>query len=141
MSDISSAKNLLKEGKYTCVLCKEDKVYTSMLRGVAPMLGFINSGTDLKGFSAADKVVGKAVALLFIFAGLKEVYAEIISEAALKTLSNSGIQVSYNTVVNKIMNHAGTDSCPMEQVVEYIDDPQEAFEKVKIKLAAMQKKS
>ena len=139
MSDINYAKKLFYEGNYTCVLCKENIVYTSLLSGVAPMVEYLNSNTDLKGFSAADKVVGKAVALLFILAGVKEIYAEVISESALETLSHSEIRVSYGTVIHKIMNRFGTDSCPMEQAVELVSVPQIAFEKIKETLGTLKK--
>ena len=137
MSDIDYAKKILREGNYTCVLCKDDVVYTSELCGVAPMLGYLNAGIDLKGFSTADKVVGKAVALLFILAGVKEVYAEVISESALKILSQSGIPVSYDTCTKGIMNRAGNDSCPFEKAVSSIEDPQIGFDKIKETLSAM----
>ena len=129
--DINYAKKLLKEGNYTCVLCKEDIVYTSELRGVAPMVNYLNKNTDLKGFYIADKIVGKAVALLFILAGIKEVYAEVISESALIILSKYKIIVSYNICSDKIINRTGTDICPMEKAVLTIEDPQIGFEKIK----------
>ena len=137
--DINSAMKLLREGNFTCVLCRGDTLHTSTLHGVAPMVEYLNSGTDLKGFSAADKISGKAAALLFVLAGVKEVYAEVISEPAVEALSRFDIRASYGAITSKILNRAGTDSCPMEKAVEKVDDPQTAFEKIKETIAAMRK--
>ena len=66
MNSIERAKETLKNGKYTCVVCSNDIIYTSTQKGVAPMLDFIEKNICLTGFSAADKIVGKAAAMLFI---------------------------------------------------------------------------
>ena len=50
-------------------------VITSDKRGVAPMLDFLREGKRFVGYSAADRVVGKSAAMLFIKAGIKEIYA------------------------------------------------------------------
>jgi hypothetical protein len=131
MNDIEKAKELLQHGKYTCVLCKGDTVYTSTLRGVAPMVEWISSGKDLNGFSAADKIVGKASAMLFLLAGVKEVYAPVMSEEAINTLSHHGIRCFCDTRTDNIINRAGTGSCPMEQAVRDIQEPSAAFEAIK----------
>ena len=87
MSDIETAKEMLARSAFTCVLCKGDVVYTSTKHGVAPLLEWIDSGKDLQGFSAADKVVGKAAALLFILTRVTEIYAPIMSETAIYEFS------------------------------------------------------
>jgi hypothetical protein len=91
MADIDVAKQLMQDCHYTCVLCKGDKLYISEKNGVAPMMEFIDAGVDLKGFSAADKVVGKAAALLFVLTGIGEVYAEVISSHAIAVLEKNNI--------------------------------------------------
>lgn len=140
MNDIENAKELLQHGKYTCVLCKGDMVYTSTLRGVAPMVEWLGSGTDLGGYAAADKIVGKASAMLFVLAGVKEVYAPVMSEGAIHTLSHSGIRCFFDTHTDGIINRTGTGSCPMEQAVRNIQEPSAAFEAIKrtLKLLKMQ---
>ena len=73
MNDLEKAKEILEKGNYTCVICKGDTVYTSVDRGVAPVISFIDNKTDISGFSVADKVIGKAAAMLFSLAGVKEI--------------------------------------------------------------------
>lgn len=130
MNDWENAVRLLQEDAYTCVLCKGQTVYTSKKRGVAPLVEWITSGVDLQGFSAADKVVGKAAALLFVLAGVKQVFAPVMTEAALSVFADSGIEANSQTITKQIINRAGTGPCPMEQTVQTIDDPEEALEAI-----------
>lgn len=136
-NNIESAITLLKNGGYTCVLCKDDITYTSTERGVLPLIRFIDEKKDLTGFSAADKIVGKATAYLYILAGVKEVYAQVMSTSALLTLDQYGIKASYDTLVKEIVNRMGTGICPMEQAVSDIDVPEMALAAVKEKLAQL----
>ena len=68
---MENAKELLESGGYTCVITDGDRVLTSTLRGVKPLVQFLESGRDLTGFSAADKVVGRATAYLYVLLGVK----------------------------------------------------------------------
>ncbi|MDP4176658.1 MAG: DUF1893 domain-containing protein, partial [Bacteroidota bacterium] len=141
MTDIDKAKNLLLSNNFTCVLCKDDNVHSSAQRGVSPMVEFINSGLDLNGFSAADKIVGKALAMLFAMSKVKEVYAVIMSERAIEIFEKYNIQYSYKTLVKAIINREGTGPCPMEATVKDIDDLSEAFSAIKNKLDFLRSKS
>ncbi len=125
---------MLNSGQYTCVLCKADEIHTSTERGVKPLLDWLDSGIDLKGFSVADKVVGKAAAFLYVLLGVREVYAPVMSESAIYTLSRNGIFPQCDVSVKSIINRAGTGNCPMEEAVMDIIDPKEAINNIKIKL-------
>ncbi|MBE5780365.1 MAG: DUF1893 domain-containing protein [Clostridiales bacterium] len=137
MTDLLRAKEQLKQGDYTCVLCKGDTFHHSYERGVAPMVALIRQGVDVAGFSAADKVVGKAAALLFVLAKVKEVYADVMSEGAVEMLKKYGIPHSYGALTHHIINRTGTDYCPMEKTVWEIDDPQAAYDAVCKTMAAL----
>ena len=76
-------------------------MYSSTERGVKPLLDFIENGPNLRGFSAADKIVGKAAALLYVLLGVKEVYAPVMSETALYTLAHNGILPLCDCSVNR----------------------------------------
>ncbi|MBQ5319949.1 MAG: DUF1893 domain-containing protein [Oscillospiraceae bacterium] len=139
MTNLEKAKSILRGSKYTLVLCNGDKLYTSIKRGVAPMLEFIDNGTDLRGFSAADKVIGKAAAMLFVHAGVVEVYADVISRAAADFLCAKGINFTYNELTDKIINRNGDGICPMEQVTTDINDTDEAIIAIKKRLEELRK--
>lgn len=126
-NDLIKAIDILNSGQYTCVLCRENIIYTSTERGVKPLLDWLDSGINLNGFSAADKVVGKAAAFLYILLGVKEVYAPVMSSDAIKLLIRNGILSECETKVNFIINRTGMGVCPIEQEVKNICDPHQAL--------------
>ncbi len=136
MEDLNKAKNLLQQEGYTCVLCRGDRVYTSRHRGVRPLMDLLN--TDTSGFSAADKVVGKATALLYCLLGIRQLYAKIISDAAIQVLAQHNIPVQWDTRVDYIVNREGNGRCPMELATENISDPAQAPEAIRKKLKELQ---
>lgn len=138
-ADLIIAMETFNTGEYTAVLCKGDLTYTSMERGVKPLVAWIDSGIDLTGFSAADKIVGKAAAFLYVLLGVKGVYAQVISEAAIKVFAENGIDCQFDISVKNIINRAGTGICPMEETVENISSPFEALTAVKLKLTQLSK--
>lgn len=107
-------------------------------RGISPMMKFIAADRDLRGYCAADIIVGKAAAMLFAKAGIAEVYGETMSEAGARFLKSRGIPFSYGTLTEKIMNRKGDDICPMEKTVKNIYDPEEAYLALKQKVAELQ---
>ncbi|MFR1772630.1 MAG: DUF1893 domain-containing protein [Acutalibacteraceae bacterium] len=133
-NDIVTASQYLKDKGYTCVFCREDTMYSSTERGVKPLLDFIENGPNLRGFSAADKIVGKAAALLYVLLGVKEVYAPVMSETALYTLAHNGILPLCDCSVKSIRNRSGTGACPMEETVVDIDEPRQAVIAIQNKL-------
>ena len=122
MTDIQKAIKILKESTHTCVICKSDKEYTSDLKGIAPMIEFIKNGYDICGASVADRIVGRAAAMLFVKAGIKEVFSEVISKDAIKLLNSHGISCSWDVVTDMIINRKGNGPCPMEKAVCELGD-------------------
>jgi len=124
---LSQAKSTLLETKSTFVLMKGEEVHHSELRGVAPILDFLREKPDLlEDAVVADKVIGRAAALLLIHGKIAALHAFCISDHALDVLTSSGIVLEYDEVVPYIVNRDGTDMCPMEKSVIGIDDPSEA---------------
>ena len=121
----------MESGGYTCVLVGGDAVYTSNLHGVKPLIQFLESGTVRPGLSAADKVVGKAAAFLYVLLGVKALYASVISSPALALLKSYEIDVSYETTVEMIRNRTDTGYCPMEQATLNLSEPEEALRAIK----------
>ena len=138
MSDLERAKSLLVGGQYTCVLCKDDMTLTSTLTGIQPMVHYLQKQTDLQGFSAADKIVGKAAAMLFVLAGVKAVYATVMSMDAIAILKQNNIAASCAVQTKEILNRKETGICPMEQAVQNIQQPEAAYAAVQTKLQQLQ---
>lgn len=130
MSDVSRAKAELVRGGYTCVLIKGERKYLSQERGVKPLVGWLESGEELRGCFAADKVVGKATAFLYCLAGVSALSASVISEPALRVLKSAGIHVEYDTLVPNIINRRGDGICPFELSVLGIEEADAAYAEI-----------
>lgn len=137
MTDIDKAKEQLFSGTYTCVIRKNDMVYTSEARGVKPLLVWLDSDIDFSGYSAADKVVGKAAAMLYVLLGVSNVHAVVISTKAKEVLEQHSIGVTYGSLVERIHNRTNTGFCPMEEAVWEIEDLQEALQAIRDKVALL----
>ena len=137
MTDIEIAKAKLN-GHSIC-LCKDGEWFTDNGRGISPMMRFLGEGRDLKGYSVADVIVGKAAAMLFVKAGIRVVYGEVTSEAGYTYLQEHEIPCAYGTLTEKIINRKGDGICPMELAVTLLDDPEEGYIALKDRLAQLQK--
>jgi len=138
-NNLLKAWNLLLAGDYTCVACREETVYTTSHRGVAPLLNWLDDGTDLAGFSAADRVVGRGAAFLYCLLKVKAVHARVMSYPAAEVLKAYGIEASADTFVEGIVNRTGTGPCPFEAAVMNIRDTREALTAIRNTRRQLQK--
>ena len=129
MKSLEAAKLTLAEGGYTCAVARGGKViFTSRERGVKPLVdcyrqfGQAQPGEDA---ALADKVIGRAAALLARLMGIRALYAPVISRGALEELKKAGIDAGCETTVEAIRNRAGTGLCPMEQLSKGVTEPEE----------------
>lgn len=135
--DIDTARAALK-GHARCVRCKNGEITVSEERGIRPMIDWLEADPEcLRGASVADKVVGRAAAMLMVYGGVSEVYTNVISVRALELLRENNIPCTYVNTCDAVSNRRGDGICPMERAVAPIKDPAEAFEKLKLKLKEM----
>ena len=135
---LERAKSLLKSTDSTLCVVSGDDVFTSQERGVKPLLFLLKEKKELlKGASVADKVIGKAAALLMVLGEIKEVHTLIISEPAVKVFEKHNIPCFYDKKVTRIVNRTGDGLCPMETLCLNIDNPQEAMTKIIEKISKM----
>lgn len=132
--ELENAIEILRTGEYTCVLCADNKIITTALRGVKPLMQWLQQGCIPKGFSAADKVVGKATAFLYCLLGATAVYADIMSCSGKMVLEANGIYVQYKTLTDYIQNRTKDGMCPFEAVVLECDQPQVALDAIERKM-------
>lgn len=140
LDDLQKAQQILHDTDSTCVLCRDELVYRSTDRGVAPLLRFLDSGEDTCGFSAADKVVGKAAALLYCLLGVRRVHGNVMSLAAVQVLRKNGIEAYWDRLAENIRNRSNTGLCPMEEATLSIDEPDDALSVIRVTLLRLQSK-
>jgi len=133
MRDLELAKRILKEKDLSLVIVKQSEpLYESSLPGIGGLLQAVEKLRNrLHNSSVADKVVGRAAALLLIHSHIKEVYAATLSNEGLKVLSERNVPVEHEGLVPKILDREGKNICPFERFSLTIDSIDEAYEQLK----------
>jgi len=129
MNDLEKAKNLLKNKQYTFVAVSKGRIIKiSHERGIIPMLEIIRDHQNILAETViADKVIGKAAALLAAGYKVKQIYAEILSQQAKEVLDLYSILYQYENYVAYIQNRSKNDKCPMEKLTQGIKEPKIAY--------------
>ena len=112
-------------------------VFSSASRGIRPLLDAIDalSREELRGAVVADKIVGRAAALLIVYMEAAEVHAALISKTAKEVLRRHGLGPHFAREVQAIKGREGVAICPFERLIQGVSDPEEAYEKIKAKMA------
>ena len=121
--NLSRAKQLLDGGASIAIVNGGGEL-TFNEHGVKTLLSLQSA---LAGASVADKVVGKAAAMLLVRGGAIEVYAEVLSEPALEVFKRHNVPCVFGEFVPNIINRNKTGICPMEQAVLGENDIEKAY--------------
>lgn len=133
MDDLEIAKQRLKNRKLSLVFVKNSKViFETSIEGLK---GFLKAIEELSGSlsdsSVADKIIGKAAALLCAYSNIKAAFAITMSKSGLEILNTYNIRGEFENLVPTILNMKKTDKCPFEKLVENTSNYKEAYEKIK----------
>lgn len=123
--NLNRAKQLLSQGAALAIVNGGGEL-TYNERGIKTLLS-LQTGT-LTGAFVADKVVGKAAAMMLVRGGAIEVYAEVISQPAIEVFRAHKVLCLYKDPVPNIVNRDNTGLCPMEQAVLGVDDIEKAYD-------------
>ena len=116
MTNLEIVKEKLYSKKASLVVlasngeCKE--YYQNRINDIKDILK--KDETSLKGAIIADKVIGKAASSILAVAGVKAIYADVMSKYAIPVLEENGIRFEYAKLVDYIENNDKTGMCPME---------------------------
>ena len=139
MQDLELAKKQLYENDLTLVIVKNGQVlFQTDAHRISGFLRAVDQfGDQLKGTSLADRVAGKALALLCVYAGVRQVYAEVLSRKAQAVFESNGVVFEWKDIVDNVldMNKAGV--CPFEKVAADIADPKLSYGAFKALLEKM----
>ena len=142
MKDIDLAKEILEKEKLALVIVKDAKViFSSKEKGIKPIYIAVNTLKDkLHNSSVADRVIGKAAAMLCKYSNVKALHTKLISESAIKVLEKENIIFTYDESAPYIKNRDKTDLCPVEKLSSDIDNPNLLIEKITDFLDRIQKR-
>ena len=127
MKDIDIAKELLKKEQLSLAIIKNGEIiFTNSDFGIKPMyIAAMEFKDCLEGASVADKVIGRAAAMLLKYAEIKELHTDLISEKAFEVLESSNIKFEYEEKAEYIINRDNTGMCPVETMSLNTDNIEE----------------
>ncbi len=116
----------------TLVIVNSGKIiFETNAHGIMGLLNAIEFlGAKMRQSSIADKIVGRAAALLCAYSKVYAVYAVTIDENGRQILRNNEIVCQFEKIVPYILNLKQDSICPFEKLLIDISDPKEAFEKL-----------
>ena len=113
---LNHLRQILHTSGCSCVIGNGDTIAEFHQRGIKDLYDILRDNRPLlDGATIADKVIGKGAAALMIAGGVKEVYADVISEAAMELFDRYATKVSYDKKVAHIINRRGNGICPVEE--------------------------
>ena len=121
----------LNTSDHTLVIWDGDNFIGRSGIGVKPLMTFLREDKDFfHGKEVADTIIGKAAALLLVASGASAVYGQTMSRSAINLLDQYQIPYGYETLVDHIQNRDKTGLCPLEDAVQNINEPSQAFDAV-----------
>ncbi len=127
MRDIDMAVELLEKEKLALAIVKDGKaIFSSSEKGIKPLYTAVKEHKNkLEGSSIADRVTGRAAAMICSYAGIKELKTKLISNNAINVLRETNIIYEYDECVPYIKNRDKTGMCPIESLslkINVVDD-------------------
>jgi len=119
-----SPRGVLAEGVSLCLWSGPRACFVSSGKWLYPLFEledyFAAEGVPAGDLLLADKIVGKAAALLIVRLGIRDLRAGILSRLALPVLEAEGVRCRSESLVDRI-------ECMTESILETINDPEEAY--------------
>lgn len=133
MQDLEiSKKRLSEKGLTLCIVKNNGVVFESVLRGISGFLEAVEKlGGRLEGASVADRVAGRAIALLCVYAKVRAVYAVTLSERGKAVFEEYAVHHEWDNLVESILDIDRAGMCPFEKLATEISDAAEAYRKLK----------
>jgi hypothetical protein len=133
MNDLEIAKTQLHRKKLTLAIVKNGEVlFETHSHRISGFLGAIEKlGDALEGAAVADRVAGKAIALLCVYAKISDVYAEVLSEKAKAVFEENEIRHEWKELVKNVLDLNKSGVCPFEKLAADISDPKDAYRQFK----------
>lgn len=132
MTNLDDLKNLLYSKNASLIVCYSNgeikEYYQKRVNDIKDILH--ENKNALEGAIIADKVIGKLAGSLLAVAGVREIYADILSEYAMPVLEKYNIKYEYKTLVPYIINNDHTGMCPMENRFKDEEDVEKIFQEI-----------
>lgn len=127
------AINELNNSEYSLIIVKDDKiVYKSKKESVGSIVGLLENHSQLlKESIVADKIIGRAVAMICDYSSVQFCYGKIVSSGAVDIFEKRNLDYKAENIVKAIKNRDNTDLCPIEKLTLDVDDSEEGIKRIK----------
>ena len=116
MTDLEKAIDTLQKTDSSLVVLKGNEIKSYSESGIKNLVGLLKEDPEaLMGATIADKVIGKVAGAIMIRAGVKEVYAKVMSQLALELFETYNIEAKYEINTSYIKRRDNSGMCPMEE--------------------------
>ncbi len=117
-------------------------LFSSREEGLRPLLRAVEELGPLcpRGCVIADRIVGRAAALIALLLEPSEVHAIVMSSAARGILTSRGVRTVARELVEFITRPDGRP-CPFEEALRGVDKPEEAYELVRRMLSGISRRN
>lgn len=134
MTDINIAKTHLHNNNLSMVIIKDGKIIEeSLAKGIKPIYDIYTERKEsLNNSIVADKVIGKAAAMILANGGIKMLYTDLISDKAIEVLDEFKIEYEFAKKVPLILNRDGSDMCPIEKLSSNTEKVEDLIDKIRI---------
>lgn len=120
------------EGLTLVLKSANGEIHRYTQRGIKDLMTLVSTNPEiLHDALIADKAVGKAAAACMVAGGVKQVWADVMSEPALALLQNHGVTAECDTLVDHIINRTGDCWCPMERLSRDENDPAVIIQRIR----------
>ena len=134
MQDLELARLRLRERDISLVVVKNGSfLLESVSHGISGFLEAIDFlGEELAGSSVADRVVGRAIALLCVYSRVSAVFAVTMSVGGARVLEDRKINYQSERRVPNILNRRRSAICPFEELAITFKSPEEAYSRLRL---------
>ena len=128
--DLKLAAKLLEEG-YSLVVVRDGRaLFSSRMPGVQSLLDALDNNV-LPGSAVADKIMGRAAAMIAVQGDVTAVYSPLMSAEAAEVLAEAGILYVAEKTVSRILARNGTGPCPIEACTEFTVVPEKGVQAIR----------
>lgn len=118
--------NILNANNQSLVVLNNDSMSYYNGRGVSDLLMLVTEEPErLQGAIVADKMIGKAAAVLMTAGGVSEVYTNLICTPAKEVFRKAEIPVFYTEEVPQILNRDRSGQCPIDALLNDAESVEE----------------
>ena len=131
MNNLEKAKERLYQSNASLVIYDGTEYKEYYQKGIKDILDILKKDENaFKNKSVADKVIGKVAGSILAVAGVKEIYADTISELVIPILKKKHISYEYKQKVEYIINRDRTGMCPMEEKFKNVEEAEKIYEEL-----------